>query len=78
MCVRWSPDAQYLAAGGSDGVVRVYNSKGAQAYQLNESATLPTTCVRFRPLLANTKTKNVLITASTPTLTVFSFQLYHL
>ena len=65
-CVRWSPDAQFLAAGSEDGVIRVYNSKGQQAYELNSApnSNLPTTCVRFRPLNRDSKTKNVLISAN--------------
>ncbi len=66
-CVRWSPDGQFLACGTAEGTIRVFNSKGQQAYELNSppNGGLPTTCIRFRPFNLASKTKNVLISAST-------------
>ena len=70
-CLRWSPDAQFLAAGCGDGAIRIYNTKGTQAFELNGPGSpglpklpLPTTCLRFRPLNHGSKTKNVLISAN--------------
>ncbi|EOD31169.1 hypothetical protein EMIHUDRAFT_99388 [Emiliania huxleyi CCMP1516] len=65
-CVRYSPDDALVAAGCGDGVVRVYHATdGRLAYSLaDDSLTLPTTCLRFRPSAASAKTRNVLLAAN--------------
>lgn len=65
-CVRFAPDDELVAAGCGDGVVRVYHADtGRLAYSLvDDSLNLPTTCLRFRPSGAASKTKNVLLAAN--------------
>jgi len=65
--VRFSPDGKYLAAGCGDGAIRVYMvSSGRLAYRLNEETQfqLPTTSLRFRPISAKSKTRNVLLSVN--------------
>mmetsp|Transcript_6026 Transcript_6026/g.10357 ORF Transcript_6026/g.10357 Transcript_6026/m.10357 type:complete len:336 (-) Transcript_6026:268-1275(-) len=65
-CLRHSLDGQFLAAGIGDGTIRIFNTDaGKVVYQLIHEGTgsLPTTCIRFRPLTAASKTKNVLLAA---------------
>ena len=65
-CVKFDGEGQYLATGSSDGVVRVYNVKGQQQYELKTSqkVPLPCTAIKFRPAIANAKTKNVVLVAN--------------
>jgi len=52
-CLVFSPDGRYLAAGGSDGVVRVYAMHGAQLVELAENRVrrgwTPDECKLFLP-----------------------------
>jgi len=65
--VRYSPDGKLIAAGCNDGATRVYNaSNGRLQYSLNVGRKdgMPTTSVRWRPMTAASKTKNVLLTVN--------------
>jgi COMPASS component SWD3 len=66
-CVKFSPDGNFVAAGCGDGAIRVFNSQtGALAYNLQagSNVALPTTSIKFRPVTATTRTKNVIIAAN--------------
>lgn len=66
-CVRFSPDGSLIAAGCSDGGVRLYNTDtGRLSYHLNVGLVngLPMTCLRFRPHMAGQQNRNVLLTAN--------------
>lgn len=66
-CVRFSPDGKFLAAGCGDGAIRVFNvSTGKLSYNLQSGSNtaLPTTAIRFRPVTATTRTKNVFLAAN--------------
>ena len=65
-CARFSTDGKFVAAGCGDGGVRIFNAAtGRQAYSLNVKAGgmggLPTTGIRFRPIGAASKTRNVML-----------------
>lgn len=67
-CVRHSPDDTLIAAGGGDGIVRIFHADGGRLAYTLESATsegLPTTCIRFRPSGGGgSKTRNILLVAN--------------
>jgi COMPASS component SWD3 len=66
-CVRFSPDGKFLTAGCGDGAIRVFNtSTGVLQYNLQggSSIALPTTAIRFRPVTASSRTKNVFLAAN--------------
>jgi WD40 repeat protein len=62
--VRWSPDDSHLAAGCSDGTVKLYSGKFSTIIRtMNcrlKAETYPVTSVRWRPDKGLAKTKNVL------------------
>jgi WD40 repeat protein len=70
-CAKFSDDTAMIAAGYADSTVLVFDgATGDQRYVLNGKSTLqgtmetlPTTCVRFRPQKAASKTRNVLVSA---------------
>jgi WD40 repeat protein len=65
--VKFSPDGNFIAAGCGDGAIRCFNAQtGALAYNLQggSNIALPTTSLKFRPVTATTRTKNVLISAN--------------
>lgn len=63
--IRWSPDDSHIAAGCSDGTVKIYSSiYGTLIRSLNcklSADVYPVTSVRWRPDKAIGKTKNVLL-----------------
>jgi COMPASS component SWD3 len=63
--IRWSPDDSHIAAGCSDGTVKVYSAiSGALIRSMNCKMTAdvyPVTSIRWRPDRASSKTKNVLL-----------------
>mmetsp|Transcript_35958 Transcript_35958/g.94070 ORF Transcript_35958/g.94070 Transcript_35958/m.94070 type:complete len:323 (+) Transcript_35958:36-1004(+) len=62
---RFSPENEYIAAAHSNGHIAVLDSAtGAIAFNLNTHGTMPTTQVVWRPLLATSKTKNVLVSVN--------------
>lgn len=66
-CVKFSPEGNFIAAGCGDGAIRVFNAgNGALAYNLQggSNIALPTTAIKFRPVTATTRTKNVLLAAN--------------
>eukprot|EP01036_Dinobryon_divergens_P012619 gene12619-17012_t len=66
-CVRFSPDGKFLAAGCGDGAIRIFNvGTGKLAYNVQggSNTALPTTAIRFRPVTATTRTKNVFLAAN--------------
>eukprot|EP01112_Ceratiomyxa_fruticulosa_P009677 TRINITY_DN2535_c0_g2_i1.p1 TRINITY_DN2535_c0_g2~~TRINITY_DN2535_c0_g2_i1.p1 ORF type:complete len:428 (-),score=71.16 TRINITY_DN2535_c0_g2_i1:9-1292(-) len=63
--IRFSPDARFIAAGSSDGSVRVYSSlTGKLVYNLTSDDNLPITCVRWRPESLLQKNKNILVSTN--------------
>lgn len=66
-CVRFSPDGKFLTAGCGDGAIRVFNTAtGVLTYNLQggSSIALPTTSIRFRPVTASSRTRNVFLAAN--------------
>ena len=63
--IRWSPDDSHIAAGCSDGTVKVYSAiSGALIRSMNcklSPDVYPVTSIRWRPDKAIGKTKNVLL-----------------
>lgn len=60
--VRFSPDGKLVATGCNDGAIRVYNLRTGYVHNLNVGVhNMPTTSLRFRPISAASKTKNVLL-----------------
>ncbi|EAR93543.3 WD40 domain protein (macronuclear) [Tetrahymena thermophila SB210] len=66
-CVRFDQDDQFIAAGCSDGSVKIFNiSTGKLEHNLSGSSGInatPTTCLRWRPPVHN-KTKQVLVSVN--------------
>ncbi|EFC50757.1 predicted protein [Naegleria gruberi] len=65
-CIRFSSDSKSLAAGCSDGIVRVFNvNDGKLLYSLNtatkQQLPLPVTSLKFRPSLNPNSAQNVLL-----------------
>ena len=66
-CVRFDPNDKYIAAGCGDGSIRIFNVfTGKQSYILNTNMeeAMPTTNVKWRPLIGPGVTKNVLISVN--------------
>jgi COMPASS component SWD3 len=66
-CVKFSPDGKFLTAGCGDGAIRVFNTQtGMLTYNIQggSSIALPTTAIRFRPVTASSRTKNVFLAAN--------------
>lgn len=66
-CVQFSPDGKFVAAGCGDGSIRVLNgTSGEVSYtlQVGSSVALPATALKFRPVSATTRTKNVLLASN--------------
>ena len=66
-CVRFDDNDKYIAAGCGDGTIRIFNVfTGKQSYILNSNMEelMPTTQIRWRPLVAPGVTKNVLISVN--------------
>ncbi|CAM9250842.1 unnamed protein product [Pylaiella littoralis] len=64
---RFAPEGKLLAAGCGDGTIRIFHvSTGRLAYNLQSasSQSLPTTSLRFRPAIAQSKTRNVLVSCN--------------
>mmetsp|Transcript_9074 Transcript_9074/g.9125 ORF Transcript_9074/g.9125 Transcript_9074/m.9125 type:complete len:358 (-) Transcript_9074:178-1251(-) len=66
-CVRFSPDGKFLATGCGDGAIRIFNVvTGKLSYNIQggSNTALPTTAIRFRPVTATTRTKNVFLASN--------------
>lgn len=65
-CVTMASDDALLAAGFANGQVKLFQAHtGTQAYALSTSGNnLPATCMRFRPVNDQSRTRNVLLTAN--------------
>ncbi|CAM9191239.1 unnamed protein product [Ectocarpus sp. 6 AP-2014] len=64
---RFAPEGNILAAACGDGTIRIFHvSTGRLAYNLQSSSSqsLPTTSLRFRPAIAQSKTRNVLVSCN--------------
>lgn len=63
--VRWSPDDSHIAAGYSDGTVKLFSATyGTQVRTMNSRLSpevYPVTSVRWRPDFGASKTKNILL-----------------
>lgn len=63
--VRWSPDDSHIAAGFSDGTVKLYSATyGTQIRSMNSRLSpevYPVTSIRWRPDNGPSKTKNILL-----------------
>ena len=67
MCVRFDPKDKYIAAGCSDGTIKIFNVlTGKPSYTLNTGmeSSFPMTSIKWRPLEGPGITKNVLISAN--------------
>ena len=66
--VQWNPDDTLIAAGCSDGFVKLYTgNNGAFVRQLNcrvSHELMPVTGIRWRPTSSSAKTKNILLTTT--------------
>ena len=66
LSVRFSPDGKFVAAGSSDGSVRVFHATGdgkvAHTVVGGALTDFPTTCIRFRP--GTHASSNVFLTAN--------------
>ncbi|KAG2374261.1 hypothetical protein C9374_010831 [Naegleria lovaniensis] len=65
-CLKFNPDSKYLAAGCSDGLVRVFSvSDGKNLYSLNtaqkQQLSLPVTSIKFKPHYGYGSSQNILL-----------------
>lgn len=67
MCVRFSPDDEYIAASCSNGTIRIYNTQSGRIESLIHDGTskMPISQLRWRPHTTLSKTKHVLVSTST-------------
>ena len=69
-CCKYDPTDKYIACGCGDGAVRVFNTlTGKMAFLLAnpnkyDELLFPITCLRWRPITPDMKTKNVLVACS--------------
>jgi COMPASS component SWD3 len=68
-CIRFSPDGKFLAAGCGDGSIRVFQAQnGTMAFNLrangNSNDQNAITALKFRPVTASARTKNIFIAAN--------------
>lgn len=62
--MKWSPDAEYLAIGCSDGGVRILTKTGRLAYRLNTSGNMPVTAMKWKTTSSGVGSSSVLITTN--------------
>jgi len=66
--LQFSPDNNLLLLGCGDGYLRVFNAQNGRLMYtwntgMNKGINLPITCVRFRPMISTSKTKNMVLVA---------------